>query len=155
MRNLLQSIESSPGVRDFIERARRLEHMRVLGASGSAKSLGGFLVFKHLDKSVLYLAKGLQEADQVYDDVLNYAKKRTTIFPSWETLPHEGLHPHPEIVADRFRTLEKLAANESGKLFIVASVQSLMQKVVPPKLFLESIIGLSVADEIDRDEFLG
>ena len=162
MRGLLESIESSQGVRDFIEHlkghAEKHSHAGPIKVStsvpGSAKSLTAFLIFKHLNRPVLYVVKGLQEGDSVYDDVFNYAVKRARIFPSWETLPHEGLHPHPEIVADRFRVLRDLADDEYGKTFVIATLQSLMQKVISPERLKSSTFMLTVAQDYDREKLL-
>jgi transcription-repair coupling factor (superfamily II helicase) len=70
------------------------------------------------------------------------------LFPQWETLPYDGIPPHPEIVRDRVRCLFSLL--EGQETVIVSPVKALMQKVLPPHDLKESVFFLSIGDEMDR-----
>lgn len=50
-------------------------------------------------------------------------------FPNWETLPHERLSPQSDTVAARYRTLNKLHANEPINI-LITPVRALMQPFV-------------------------
>ncbi|MGA1784661.1 MAG: transcription-repair coupling factor, partial [Pontimonas sp.] len=82
---------------------------------------------------VLVVTPSSRESDQVRDTLRTLIDPSIHVwdFPSWETLPHERLSPHPETVARRLSVLRALGSrrSEDSPLVVVASVRSLIQPV--------------------------
>ena len=99
-------------------------HVPVIAAAISSPSARGV---------VLVVTPSSRESDQVRDTLRSLIDPSIHVwdFPSWETLPHERLSPHPETVARRLSVLRALASRrpEDPPLVVVASVRSLIQPV--------------------------
>ena len=80
-------------------------------------------------------------------------QKEILTCPPWETCPYDELPSHPEIVAQRVRVLSQLALGNGT--VIVTSIQALMQRAMPPHTLEELTLGLTVGNEIEREEFIG
>jgi len=82
---------------------------------------------------LLVVTPSSRESDQVRDTLRSLVEESVHVwdFPSWETLPHERLSPHPETVARRLSVLRALHHREpdAAPLVVVASVRSLIQPV--------------------------
>lgn len=95
-----------------------------------------------------------REAEQ-FAGALQYWGVEATVFPSWETLPHERLSPQIDTMARRAAVLRRLAHPETGE---AGPIQTL---VVPLRALLQPVIAgignieprrVHVGDFIDRDQ---
>lgn len=77
-------------------------------------------------------------------------------FPAWDTVPYDRVSPNINIVAQRIETLSELAANPSPKQprIIIASIGSVLQKLPPQKIFLNSRKEVVVGKKLNFNEFL-
>ena len=73
------------------------------------------------------------------------------LFPDHETLPYDPFSPHPDIVADRIRTLAELAAAKQG--ILLAPVSSLVQRLPPADYILQRSFDLAVGDTLSIEDF--
>lgn len=71
-------------------------------------------------------------------------------FLPWDVLPFDGLSPSLPTTAERITTLWRITKGE--KLVVVTTPSALIQKLVPPKLFQDSITRVGVGEAIDRDQ---
>lgn len=71
----------------------------------------------------------------------------------WEVLPFDALSPAPQIAASRIFTLGALAFGKAA--VVVATVEALMQRVVPRESLLRFHRTLAPGASLDRDEFVG
>ena len=82
---------------------------------------------------VLVVTPSSRESDQVRDALRTLVDPSVQVwdFPSWETLPHERLSPHPETVARRLSVLRALSSRraDDSPLVVVSSIRSLIQPV--------------------------
>ncbi len=72
------------------------------------------------------------------------------VFPDWETLPYDPFSPHPDIVAQRIRTLYQLPTLTKGVLIL--PVANLMQRVAPAGFVGQNALLLKSGELVDRDE---
>ena len=70
-------------------------------------------------------------------------------FPDWETLPYDQFSPHPDIVSQRLAALHRLPALERG--IVVVPVQTLLQRLAPPKHVVGSNFDVRVGQVLDLD----
>jgi transcription-repair coupling factor (superfamily II helicase) len=73
------------------------------------------------------------------------------LFPDHETLPYDPFSPHPDIVADRLKTLASLAAAKQGLL--LAPVSSLLQRLPPANYILSRSFSLAIGQSLRIEDF--
>ncbi len=80
--------------------------------------------------------------------------------PAWDCLPYDRASPNAEIVSRRVDTLTRLAdaAAEAHRRIVLTTVNALVQRVPPRKLFRGRVLNLAVGGRIALDRlvsFLG
>jgi transcription-repair coupling factor (superfamily II helicase) len=108
------------------------EDLVVAGLWDSVKALLSTVLADIGKRTVLYVARSATEAEVLYDDITSFNKGSALLFPSWETLPHENIAPHTEIISDRFAVLKRLLDTGSSRrpTVVIASPQAVLQKVI-------------------------
>ena len=104
---------------------------------------------------LLVVVPHLRNAETFLEDLrffVNEPEVPSFLFPQWETLPYDEIPPHPEIIRERVRVLFSLLKGE--EVVIVSSIKALMQKVLTPDDLKESVLSLSVGEEVDRDRLI-
>ncbi|MBI2434759.1 MAG: transcription-repair coupling factor [Candidatus Hydrogenedentes bacterium] len=147
----------------IIEQSRSLlgrktpQHVEVVGPWGSAKSLIAVQTARELGCSLLIIAAGRTDAEQIHDDLTTFAgEDSVALFPAWEVLPSDTMDPADDIVAERMNTLQRMTAALEGQrpLHVVAPVRSLLQHVVRRKRLAGDTLSFSTGQEIDLDRLL-
>ncbi len=114
-------------------------------------------LMKTSQHDILYVASSGKELEQVAD-VFSFLAPQVEVlkFPAWDTVPYDRVSPNVNIVGKRLETLLKLALNPSEKnpRLIVASVGSVLQKVPPKKIFLNSKRVFEKGSKFDFNDFL-
>jgi transcription-repair coupling factor (superfamily II helicase) len=73
------------------------------------------------------------------------------LFPDHETLPYDPFSPHPDIIAERLKTLSSLASLTQG--ILLTPVTSLMQRLPPADYIRQRSFDLSTGQNLVIDEF--
>jgi transcription-repair coupling factor (superfamily II helicase) len=73
------------------------------------------------------------------------------LFPDHETLPYDPFSPHPDIIADRLKTLASLAAARHG--ILLSPVSSISQRLPPADYILQRSFDLGVGERLSIEEF--
>jgi len=73
------------------------------------------------------------------------------VFPDHETLPYDPFSPHPDIIAERLRTLSSLASLRQG--ILLAPVTSLLQRLPPAEYILQRSFDLANGQSLVMEEF--
>jgi transcription-repair coupling factor (superfamily II helicase) len=73
------------------------------------------------------------------------------VFPDHETLPYDPFSPHPDIIAERLRTLSSLASQRQG--ILLAPVTSLLQRLPPAEYILQRSFDLAKGQLLVMEEF--
>jgi transcription-repair coupling factor (superfamily II helicase) len=76
--------------------------------------------------------------------------------PAWDCLPYDRVSPHPELVSRRIATLTKLAADAepTRKRVVLTTVNAIVQRLPPRKLFRERTLTLKKGGRIATDTLL-
>ncbi len=156
MQRLFEEILSSGVFDGFVSRACKGEDLVVEGLWDSVKALLSAILVERGKRTALYVARSPTEAEIVYDDITSFKPGAALLFPSWETLPHEKIAPHPEIVCDRFTVLKHLLDTGSSRrpFVVIGSPQAVLQKIVSPKRLKERLFTIAVGEEIPMEELL-
>ena len=99
-----------------------------------------------------------READDLTEELRAVLGDVVTMFPSWETLPHERLSPGVETVGARMMVLRRLNNPDDARFgvplrVVVTTARSLLQPMAPDLADIEPVI-LTVGAEADFDGVL-
>ncbi|HZK91275.1 MAG TPA: transcription-repair coupling factor [Stellaceae bacterium] len=76
-------------------------------------------------------------------------------FPAWDCLPYDRVSPNGEITSRRIDTLTRLAGGEmadsQGRVFVLTTVNAVVQRVPPKKLFDGRVLVLGAGGRIPLD----
>jgi transcription-repair coupling factor (superfamily II helicase) len=140
-------------VHSFVS-ARPAPRSEVHGLVGSSDA---YLLSSLLERQkdlLLILAPDQKRGRQFAADLTFYHGQPEQIhfLPHWDVGPYQALLPHPDVEAERLKTLAALQAGKART--VVVTVRSLMQRVMP-RTVLESLCRrVSIGDEFQRDDLL-
>ncbi len=106
-------------------------------------------IYAQNNQKILYItSSGVQLQRAV--NVLQYLEPEAEVlaFPAWDTVPYDRASPNSQIISQRLKTLSSVLQNK-GKQIIVASVSSVMQKVVPQSVFDQSNMQIKVGQTLN------
>ncbi|MGY3264207.1 transcription-repair coupling factor [Lysobacter sp. HA35] len=106
---------------------------------------------------LLAITRDNQSAHQLEGDLRTLLGPRAGVegdtpvlaFPDWETLPYDAFSPHPDIVSQRLATLHRLPQLKRG--VVVLPVQTLMQRLAPPRHVVGGSFDVRVGQRLDLD----
>ncbi len=84
-------------------------------------------------------------------ELLSIGSLPVQLFPDHETLPYDPFSPHPDIIAERLKTLSSLASLRQG--IVLAPVTSLIQRLPPAQYILQRSFDLAAGQPLVIDEF--
>jgi transcription-repair coupling factor (superfamily II helicase) len=127
---------------------------------GAAKALFLFGLSDEVRRSAIVVTASEEEADALAEDLSFFVhtmpwdeagerKMEIRTFPAWGVLPFEADSPDSRTVGERMRFLYSLISGSPG-IFVVP-VTSLMQKLPPWELFVESIKTITIQTQITPD----
>ncbi|NND56068.1 MAG: transcription-repair coupling factor [Xanthomonadales bacterium] len=73
------------------------------------------------------------------------------VFPDHETLPYDPFSPHPDIIAERLKTLSALSSLSNG--IVLAPVTSLIQRLPPAGYILQRSFDLAAGQPLVISDF--
>ncbi|HYA88302.1 MAG TPA: transcription-repair coupling factor [Nitrospirota bacterium] len=130
---------------------------------GASKALFLFGLRRELDRPVIVITASEDAAEALVDDLHFFLQQaprdkaessalKIQAFPTWGMLPFEADSPDSRTVGRRMRFLYDLVSGNPG-IFIVP-VQSLMQKLPPWKLFIDSVKTITRKTQLDPDSLV-
>ncbi|MBD3393990.1 MAG: transcription-repair coupling factor [Chitinivibrionales bacterium] len=141
-----------PGLDAWLKAAPRTSLFS--GCAGSGPSLLAADLYESSDKSVLLLAESGKRCEILAEECASLVGRDcAAVFPSRDAIPYNLKSPFGPTVEARFRALAGLMAG--GRGIIVAPSVVLLQKVLLPKKFFNSIIRIRVGDELPQEALAG
>jgi transcription-repair coupling factor (superfamily II helicase) len=156
MQGLFEDIKKTGVFDEFVARVLKGEDLLIEGLWDSVKGLLSTILVDQGERTALYIARSPREAEILYDEVTSFKKGTALLFPSWETLPHEKVAPHPEIVSDRFSVLKRLLDRGSSRkpFVVITNVQAVLQKIASPKKLSECLLTVASGEEVTMENLL-
>jgi len=84
-------------------------------------------------------------------DLLAFTDLPVWLFPDHETLPYDPFSPHPDIIAERIRSLAALGSASRG--ILLAPVSAMLQRLPPPDYILQRSFDLAIGQSLVVDAF--
>ncbi len=137
-------------IREGLTRAR--SEQLVTGLTGSQKSLYIAALFRSLNLKgsvpMLLVTYSSWEANRFRTDLLSLLPPECVqSFPALETLPHEAVSRSVELTRERLTALDSLVSGRP--VLIIASVQSLTERVFPPDLLFGRVVEINMDSRVD------
>ena len=151
--NIIERFEQSDRFTNALE---AVEDGRAISVSGLAGSAGSLLVGSlaaRADRTILVIAPGPQEANDIYDDLAFLLDTESVgHFPARQILPYDFRAPQGEIMGQRISTL---AALQRGRLKVaVSTIRSLMEPTITTENLSAGRIDIVRGSEIDLDDLV-
>ncbi|MDX1555243.1 MAG: transcription-repair coupling factor, partial [Xanthomonadales bacterium] len=126
---------------------------RWTGLHSSALALALHEAASQASRPVLAITRSSHQAHLLARDLelLKRGDLPTRLFPDNETLPYDPFSPHPDIIAERIRTLADIVTWRCG--VVVVSAAALMQRLPPSEYLKARSFSLSVGDRLVVDAF--
>lgn len=127
----------------------KLQWTRLLGSSRGLAIASAAV--KH-DGPLIVIARGVDMADQLADEIRFYTASRQTptmVFPDCECLPYDVFSPHQELTAQRLETLYKLPRLTKG--IVLVAVSTAMYRLPPRDYVQAHSFILNVGDALPID----
>ncbi len=154
MKNILEKI---PGFQDALQALKKDElPLLISGVSGSAGAISAASLFLkgEFTGALLVVVPGPDQVNSWAVDLEQMLPDRSVlVFDPAEALPFEVVAASREPAARRLQTLASLRALKQ-KVVVVASIEALMPKLIPPDCWEKGVITLQVNREYDYDELL-
>ena len=137
----------------YLQALREGQNLLIEGLWDAPKALLAAYAQEECGKNILILTGASREESRLYDDLPFFTGKRALDYPAWETLPSENIAPSPDIVGDRYEVLRHIHESKEP-LIIIASLQAVLQKVIPPQAFDQLQLEIKVGQEIPYERLL-
>ncbi|NNK36886.1 MAG: transcription-repair coupling factor, partial [Xanthomonadales bacterium] len=84
-------------------------------------------------------------------ELLSVDSPAIRLFPDHETLPYDPFSPHPDIIAERLKTLSDLPSLDHG--IVLAPVTALVQRLPPASYLLQRSFDLARGESLVIEDF--
>jgi transcription-repair coupling factor (superfamily II helicase) len=152
MNNILETI---PGFQEALYAVKKRElPLLISGVSGSAGPVSAVSLFLKggFKGALLVIVPGQDQVNSWAADLEQLLPDRSVfVFDPAEALPFEVVAASREPAAKRLETLASLRARE-GQVLVVASVEALLPKLIPPLCWEKGVITLEVNQEYNYNE---
>ncbi|TVQ08273.1 MAG: transcription-repair coupling factor [Balneolaceae bacterium] len=148
VKELKDRISSLFPVAGIVAHLNNKQHVRLDHYHGS---LQAFLVHRLLNKdnrNLLVLFPDHESAQFFKSDIDSLNDMESLLFPPYSHKPYDTNQPfNSQILIERSEILEQLTRVERS--FLIASVESVFEKIAPPSIFSESTILVKKGEEIE------
>jgi transcription-repair coupling factor (superfamily II helicase) len=123
------------------------------GLQGSSLAIAMLSAARRYDGIALVLTRSSHQSQLLARDLELLAVSPLPVrqFPDHETLPYDPFSPHPDIIAERLKTLSELAGMQRG--ILLAPVSSLLQRLPPAGYILQRSFSLATGQRLVIDDF--
>ena len=102
---------------------------------------------------LLYVAPDDVRLATMRDCLAFFAPKVACLpIPAWDCLPYDRISPRNDLVSERIASLVTLAAGGDGPRVVLATVNSLLQRVPPREALVDATFPLRQGGELDLDD---
>ncbi|HUJ09970.1 MAG TPA: transcription-repair coupling factor, partial [Verrucomicrobiae bacterium] len=141
--------------------------MRLNSVADAGKPFVVALLSQISKRPILVVAEDLKTQEALFNDVQAFLPD-TLFYPAWETLPHENVLPHVDIIADRLKTAAALCERRhpsddksavidrryNRDFAIVTSAQSLMQRTFSTSSLSALRLPLTLGQRLDLQDLI-
>lgn len=150
---MLNEILNSDKIQALQTALRKQESILIEDTWNAPKAFIASLAQQTTGKNILILTGASQEETRLFHDFPFFTEMPAIEFPAWETLPSESIAPSPDVVGERYKVLEEIAAKGQPRI-ILTGLQACLQRLIPPQKFQHLYLRLKIKDTIPFDTFI-
>lgn len=143
---MLETLRRSKKLQAYCQAVEKNQDLVLEELWDAPKSILTALAAKSSQKNILIITGRAKEENRLLEDLAFFYKGKIEDFPAWETLPTEKVSPSPDIVGVRSQVLYSLLQDPSPQV-IVSSLQSCLQKLIPPQKLQNMCFEIKVGQE--------
>ena len=151
MDRVFEAIKKTEPFLELVARLRSGKDVDVGGLWGSSGALITAALVEATGRPMLLVVPGVEEADEMIEDLEAFRPGLAKLFPAWETLPTPEDPPDVLLAAQRLSVLSGLAevraTAPAAPFVVVTSAPGLVQAVVNPRMLAENRLSLAVGQE--------
>jgi transcription-repair coupling factor (superfamily II helicase) len=154
IRNMTSLSKVQSPTLDSLRRALEIssEEIQLVGSTNPS-FLAWLLVNEKSPSPRLVITYNSKMASQLASDIRALDPKQTPyLLEPFDENPYSGLYPNKSVVQGRTRFLWKAQSSSSDDIFI-SSIEALLQKTLPLRLFQQFELKLRKSEEVDLDLF--
>jgi transcription-repair coupling factor (superfamily II helicase) len=148
---VFEAIKKTEPFLELVARLRSGKDVDVGGLWGSSGALITAALVEATGRPMLLVVPGVEEADEMIEDLEAFRPGLAKLFPAWETLPTPEDPPDVLLAAQRLSVLSGLAevraTAPAAPFVVVTSAPGLVQAVVNPRMLAENRLSLAVGQE--------
>ncbi len=144
---------SSDPLQKYIKALKAGHSVVVENLWNSPKALTAALASHTTEKHLLIITGASLEEVRLFNDFSPFTSRKVIDYPAWETLPSENIAPSPDVVGDRYKTLQEITQS-TEPLIILSNLQACLQKVITPEKFRKLYKKLKVGDKHPFEKLL-
>ncbi|CCO08624.1 transcription-repair coupling factor [Desulforamulus hydrothermalis] len=150
MKGLLRPLETTIEYQNLLQGLQKgFTQQMVFGLAGSQRSYL-FAGLAEQRRTVLIVMPGEAEANALVDDLTSLLPDKPVLFfPVWQLLPYQIYAHSNDVLAQRLRVLNKLAAGQPA--VVVTSVEALLRRLAPPAVLRQSSLQLVLGQRVDPE----
>ena len=138
---MLDTLTQSDKVQAFKQAIEQGDSVLIEEMWNAPKACLSALAQQASHKHLLILTGASIEEARLFHDFTFFTKSCIIDYPSWETLPSEGVAPSSDIVGERYQSLEQILLNKEPKI-VITSLQAALQKVICKEHFQELYLSI-------------
>ncbi len=121
--------------------------INISGPSDSQKVHISYSLYRHLGIRGIYITYNEMQARKLYEDFSFFMGDEAVYFPAKEIMLHDVEAKSYDTAYQRLDLLNRIIENRFG--IIVVSIEAMVQKLISPQLFSQSILEYKVGDRIE------
>lgn len=152
MKNMfIESLKNSPSYKKLTEEIYR-GTTPILAYGIIDENIGhiSYALNQNLNRQSLIITYDDMRAKRIYEDIKNFNENVVMLFPTKEILFYKVDATSTEINNQRLKVLSRLV--QGDPLIVIASIESILNKLINPSLFKEHIIEINMGDRIELDQ---
>ena len=138
----------------FVDLNKQIENktspISISGLTGVGMAEFITALHEYQKKPILMITYNEIQAKQILEDMQNFQKERTVLFPKKEIVTYDYIAESQDLPYERIEVLNQIIENK--KLIIVTTIEALMQKLPAKEVLFKNVLKFKIGDIYNLDE---
>ena len=130
----------------FVDLNKQIENktspISISGLTGVGMAEFITALHEYQKKPILMITYNEIQAKQILEDMQNFQKERTVLFPKKEIVTYDYIAESQDLPYERIEVLNQIIENK--KLIIVTTIEALMQKLPAKEVLFKNVLKLGI-----------
>lgn len=138
----------------FVDLNKQIENktspISISGLTGVGMAEFITALHEYQKKPILMITYNEIQAKQILEDMQNFQKERTVLFPKKEIVTYDYIAESQDLPYERIEVLNQIMENK--KLIIITTIEALMQKLPAKEVLFKNVLKFKIGDIYNLDE---